>query len=495
MQFWDSMIHTAMMGTDKMQSGNASLPADLAEAAALINNNVTIDKEEKFLQLISVAYNYRQSGLLAMQKEVVMTPALQEEKKYCNEAASHALKDILSEENMALLKLWLEYCERRQQIAGPESVPLLLSAGMQQKKLQLLVASCCGRRGEWLSRFNEVWNFSGAQSPEELWQTGSTEQRIEILRETRKTDPAKAREWLQQTWAQEDAATRYAFLEVLVDNIRAADISFLENLSHEKSKKVKELATDLLKKIPESPVVQQYQELLGRSVIYKKEKSLLGMMSKNVLHFQLTNIPDAIFKSGIDKLSSQKGISDEIHILYQLINYTPPSFWEKQLMISPAEIITLFKKTDQGKQLYPALALAAGWFRDKNWIPAIIGDESTLYSDLVGWLPKQEREQYLLKFINSNATADEVVRIAVKEETEWGIELTKAIFRHTARNLYQYSRSFYGHNIGLIPVEAADILEKCAPGDESLRVTWTNTSNYITKLLSLKNQTIKAFNS
>lgn len=494
MQFWDSMIHTAMMGTDKMPAGPPVLPADLAEAAALIDGNSAIDREEKFLQLISIAFNYRQSGLLAMQKEIAMTPAPEEEKPYCNEAATNALKDILGEENMPLLKLWLWHCDRTQQIAEAGVVPLLLSAGMQQKKLQLLIASCCGRRGEWLSRFNEAWNFSSAQSYDEIWQTGSAEQRNEVLHEVRKIDPAKAREWLQQTWSQEDAATKQAFLELFVEDLGEGDIDFLESLAGEKSRKVREQALDMLKMIPASPIVLQYQDLLAKAVVYKKEKSLLGMVSKNVLQFNLPTIPDAIFKSGIEKLSSQKNVSDDTHILYQLISYTPPPFWEKHLASTPAEIIGLFKKTAQGKQLSPALALAVARFRDKNWATVVIEDESTFYADLASLLPMHEREQYLLKFINSNATSDEAIRYASDDEAEWGIELTKAIFRHTARSPYQYNRHFYSSNIGLIPVEAAGILEKCTPPDESLRTNWSNMSSYILKLLSIKAQTIKAFN-
>jgi hypothetical protein len=37
-------------------------------------------------------------------------------------------------------------------------------------------------------------------------------------------------------------------------------------------------------------------------------------------------------------------------------------------------------------------------------------------------------------------------------------------------------------------------LEKCTPPEEHLRTMWSNSSNYIIKLISLKIQTLKAFN-
>ncbi len=257
MQFWDNIVNRAMIGTDKKQPGIAELPADLAEPATLIHNNEGTDKEQKFLQLAAVAFNFRQAGITALQKEVDILPAPDELKEYCNTAASQALEDILSEESIPLLKFWLQHCDGKQQIAMPGTLPSLLGIGTQHKNLQVLIASCCGKRGEWLSGFNEAWNFSSTQTGEDLWQTGTPEQRKIIFKETRKTDPARARARLQQTWPQEDANTKTGFLELMPENIGEEDIPFLDSLSTEKSKKVKEEAIKLLKQIPGSAIVKR----------------------------------------------------------------------------------------------------------------------------------------------------------------------------------------------------------------------------------------------
>src|SRR5688572_5759090 len=164
MQFWDTIINTAMIGTDKKQVGVAELPADLVGPATTIHNNDSTDKEQKFLQLAAVAFNFRQSGVSPLQKEVNISPAPTEEKEYCNAVATQTLKDILSEESIPLLKFWLQHCDRKQQIANPETLPALLNTGTQYKNLQVLIASCCGKRGEWLSGYNHAWNFSFTQT-------------------------------------------------------------------------------------------------------------------------------------------------------------------------------------------------------------------------------------------------------------------------------------------------------------------------------------------
>lgn len=495
MQFWDTIINAALMGTDKKQVSTEDMPVDLQEAATLIQESQTKDKEEKFLQLAALTFNYRQCGTLTIQKEIMMSSAPAEEKKYCNEAAAQVLNDIISEESIPLLKFWLQLCYEKQQVIFPENVPSLLATGTQQKKLQLLIASCCGKRGEWLSTFNPEWNFSSTQTNEDLWQTGTFEQRKEILKQVRKTDPSKAREWVQQTWAQEDANTKTSLLEILSENITGADISFLESLSAEKSKKVKEAATELLKQIPGSSVVKQYEEVVRQSVSIKKEKALLGMVNKTSLQFQLpASLPESIFKSGIQKMSSQKDTTDESFILYQLIGYVPPACWMSHLNCSPAEVIELFKRSDDGKKMLPALGLAVGRFRSADWATHFINEEKSFYMDLVPLLDKKEREKYLIRFIGVDTMTSTAIQLATKEEEEWTIDFTKAIFRHTAKNPYQYNRSFYNQHIDLIPVQIVADLEKFTP-EENLRTMWSNMSEYIIKLITLKIQSIKAFNT
>ncbi|MDP4262228.1 MAG: DUF5691 domain-containing protein [Bacteroidota bacterium] len=495
MHFWDTIINTAMMGTDKKQIGVAELPGGLAGAAALVNENIEKGKEEKFLQLASLAFNYRQCGELPVQKEVILPVAPPEEKEYCNATATRALNDIISEASVPLLNFWLRHCYEKQQIIQPETVPVLLALGAQHKQLQLLIAACCGKRGEWLGSFNPAWNFSTTQPAEELWQTGTFDQRKEILRQLRKTDPSKARIWVQQTWAQEDANTKTGLLELLAENANNDDIPFLESLSADKSKKVKEEAVKLLKQIPGSAIIRQYQEILRQAVNVKKEKALLGMTSKTVLQFHLpADIPETIFKSGIEKLSGQKNISDETFILYQLIGYTPPPFWEEHLDCSASEVVMLFKKSEDGRQLLPAIGLAAGRFKITEWATYFI-DENSFYGDLVFLLPKKERERYLLKFLGIDSTAATVIQLIVQEKEEWGIELAKTLFRYIAKNPYQYNRSFFNQHIHLIPVLVVTELEKCTPAEENLRTMWMNTSQYISKLVALKIQTIKAFNA
>nr|WP_315819303.1 DUF5691 domain-containing protein [Paraflavitalea speifideiaquila] len=86
-------------------------------------------------------------------------------------------------------------------------------------------------------QFNPDWNFSTSTTHEEIWQTGTLEQRKSVLQEVRAVNALQAREWLQTTWAQEDANTKTELLGILSNNIGEADMAFLESLSTEKARR------------------------------------------------------------------------------------------------------------------------------------------------------------------------------------------------------------------------------------------------------------------
>ncbi|MCC6287244.1 MAG: hypothetical protein IT249_05115 [Chitinophagaceae bacterium] len=491
MEFWDDIVNTAMIGTDKKQTTPALLPQELAEATGIIQANTALDKEEMFLQTAAVALNFRQSGFVPVHNASDIEKAPSEEKKYCSNDALQCLKNILSEESVPLLQLWLEQCESKQRVVSPVLVPALLAAAVQQKKLQLLVHACCGRRGEWLGKFNTQWNFSSGDAPEQVWQTGTMEMRKNIFGEIRKANPAQALEWLQQTWKEEDANAKTAFLELMYTGISEADLPFLESLSGEKSKKVKDEAMHLQRCVPSSPIVTRYQQALAQRVHLKKEKALLGLMNKSFLLFNASPLEDDIYKSGIEKLSNSKEFTDDEYILFQLTESVPPSFWEKQWQCKPREVIDHFQKNEVAKKLVPAIVNAAVKFNDRDFAIALMQYSEVFYIDILPLLPSQQQEHYGIKFFSGHP--DSILQYALQYEKEWSLELATLIFNHASKNPYQYSKSFFNIHIHLIPASVIPELEKLSPAEDYYKTMWTNTCAYITKLVQLKHQTINAF--
>jgi hypothetical protein len=482
MQFWNNIIQTAMLGTNRKQVTAGELPEALANAATIITGNTNIDKEEQFLQIASLAFNYRQSGAQPLHKEMSIPPAPAEEKPYCPAKANMVLKDILDEDTYSLLQLWLQLCSQKGQLIMPYLLPAILD---KAKSLRTLVEDCMGKRGQWLSAFNEAWNFTAAETEEERWLTGKPEQRREVLQQLRLSNTPLARQWIQETWAQENANSKAELLKAFNVNPEVKDVEWLESIITEKSQKVKDEALNLLRQIPESGIIQHYWQLVRESISLKKDSGFLGL-GKPVLNIQ---VQSGINEVGIEKVSSQKEFTDDEFILYQLIGYIPPHFWEEYFKSAPEDIVQLFNKS---AKFIPAIVIATARFKALTWAPLFTGDKERHYVSLLPLLSDTEREAYLLR--NFEQMIDMVIPFLTTENTrEWTLPVTRAVLKYTAANSYQYNRGFYNKNIHFIPVEIIPELDSFLPAESYQQHTWRANTDYIRRLLQLKQRTIQSF--
>ncbi|MCF6401895.1 DUF5691 domain-containing protein [Chitinophaga filiformis] len=480
---WNNIINTALLGTGKKQLTPADLPADLVAVAEKIMRDKRLDVETQFLHIAAVMLNYRQSGVNPVNNSgIPLQPAPAEERSYCSTQAVYALQDALDMDLLPLVTYWLEACHDKGQIVVPEYVPVLLDTAVSQKRIRHLAMTVCGKRGQWLSSMNPDWQFPFAVSNEDRWQTGSPEDRRQVLQEIRQSYPGMAREWLQQTWAQENISTRTEFLKIMRINISEDDLPWLESLQ-EKNQKVKDEVWALLKQIPSSFIVQAYWQILQHAISCGPGQSL---------HISLQlPLDKRIIESGIATLSNEKNISEEAYILFQLMGSVPPSWWESLFNADKEEVFGLFEKDDLGKRFIPALILAAGRFKDAVWLRLLLEKSTAFYPDVIPLLPAAEQEAYALRLF-SNYPQD-VINYLSNRTDEWGLAITSEVLKWMARNPYQYTRNFFDKHVLQLPPVITDELEKLAPEEPAYQATWRNTSEHIRKLLSCKVQINNAF--
>ena len=493
MKAWEHIINAAMLGTNKPLPGNTDVAEEVTMIFDRIEGDVVQDREAVFLQKAAIVYNYRQCGFVPFQKQdLPLSKADEEIKPYCSVTAAKVLNNILSEDNAPLLQLWLAQCSNQSQLLLPDVLPVILNKAQKDSALQPLVIACSGNRGVWLSSLNPAWNYFESMPNEEVWQTGKPEDRVKVLQKLRQQAPGMAREWLQQTWAQENAAGKLELLKTLRLNSTAADLPWLESLLDEKGQKVKDEAMNILKVIPGSSIIQKYEALLAQSVTLKKEKALLGMMTKVSIQINLPAVIDeTIFASGIEKLAGQKAtMNDESYIIYQLMSAVPPAFWEKQFEATPAQVVEYFEK--HAPTMVPALGLAVSRFKQQNWLPYFMS-HNEFYIDFLSIMPAAEQEKYLLKFIDRDARS--IINAAIHIGQEWGTDFAAAAIRNMANYPYEYNRGFYSKNIGLIPVSMLPQLNKYSAKEPNMQSSWEKTRDHLTQLLSLKQQTLQAFNA
>lgn len=495
MEHWNQLVTAAMMGTDKSPVNVAALPAELSEAATLITGNKIISKEEQFLQLGALLMNFRQSGVAAHPDPgIALEVAPEETLPYCSKAAMQVLKDVVSEDLNTLIQLWLNKCTEKQQLIHPAFVPTMLEQAVYNKKWQPAVTACCGKRGEWLSRFNNAWKFSANQTTDDAWQTGSPEQRKQVLRDQRAADPQAAIAMLQTVWGQEDAGTKQAFLELLDENISEADLPFLESLTAEKSKKVKAEAVRLMLLIPTSNIIRQYEATLKKLVTLQKEKTLLGMSSKLKLHFApAANIQKETTELGLETKSGESTYSNEEWIYYQLIRAVQPAFWEQYLEQPAEKIVELFQADALGKKMIGPLVLSAVAHKDQRWGEVLFYNVKVVYLEVLPLIPKQQREEYMVKHFNE--FSDLIIDQAFQSESQWSFPLAKSILGYIAGNPYQYQKNVLLKQVMLIPDEVVNILDSLSPPEDYRATMWQNTAEYLRRILHYKKGILNAFNA
>jgi hypothetical protein len=494
--FWYDLINRASLGSTKLPLKASELPTDVCGDYDLVDGE---DAEENFLKYSSLIYQFRQSGTRPLNLTSIGHGAAEnEDKPYCSSHANNALSSVIAEEMPQLIELWLRLCVTKHQLAHPEMIPLLLDIGQKKKEFRKFVTGVCGKRGEWLASINPRWSFSSVQEDRKtLWETGTFDARKDLLRDLRIDNPEMAMEFLQLTWSSEGANEKTAFLEILKKNLSPSEVIWLEGLK-EKGQKVNSAILDLLKSIPTSTIIKEYVSILKNIVRLKTGKALLGMINKTSLAIDDTfSFPDSIFKTGIDKLSSDKNITDHQYIVSQLTASVPPSFFNEHLQLDTKIIIDYFKKEKDGFYLQ-ALASASIRYKELQWVRALLdqcGDllqGSTLVM-LIDLLPGAEKDSRALQFIREKPT--EIIQLMIHSEHEWSVELSKAILKYTAGEIYQFNRGFYRPASILIPVSLIDSLESFTPAEEQKKVYWKNQADEIVRLLAIKKQILQSFNA
>ena len=129
---------------------------------------------------------------------------------------------------------------------------------------------------------------------------------------------------LEEAFPQENANNRQEFLEILEIGLNISDAPFLELLMNDKSKKMKDLAMNLLRRIPDSSLNRLYTEFVFRALRVKEERVLI-FGKKKVLEIDRQVQPsEALFKLGLSKMSSVKGVEDHQHWLEQTLPFVHP---------------------------------------------------------------------------------------------------------------------------------------------------------------------------
>jgi len=457
MEHWQLLMNTALLGTGKQALPAMTARDELGTALAAIRQDAANDREDVLLKTGAVLLNYRQAGITALPADnLSAATAAPETRPYCSQEAVASLQEAMDLGSNALTKHWLELCADAGYLLPPALLPLLMDKATGSKQLRAPLMKCCGNRGFWLAQLNPDWAIllpgHGVEISAGAWETGTLPQRCEALTRKRSEDPEAALTMLMETWKQENAATRAALLECLQTELSPNDIPWLQQLTADKSLKVKEKAWELLRQLPQSEIVQSYQQLVAAAI-----NNIDGAIIITELQLPL---PANIYQSGIDKLPpSALHMSDETYQLQQLVAQVPCSFLSKHLDLPPAACVQQLAAAG----MEAAMLKAAIHFKETDWIEHILEQSHTFYPEVFHLASPAKLEAYAMRFAEKEGSA--VILRMGAGTTPWGLAITQQIFRFIAMHPYSYNRNYFLELAHLLPVEILHIDEKRYFGD------------------------------
>jgi hypothetical protein len=261
-------------------------------ATALIGTARAGGRPEALLDAAATHALRRRAGLAPVRPEgSVSPPAPADDRAPVGPAAAARAGDLLAFDHsgrdaapvrdvagrLELLTEWLAAAEATGRRLPAELVPALLDAGRRHHGLRRYVAPVAGPLAGWLATQRPDWAYAvarpgpggvgpappaglaGAHSSavdgdadQRTWEYGDPGQRVAALRRLRRRDSDRARDLLAAGWDEEPPDDRPALLGVLADGLADGDEPLLERALDDRRRPVRELAADLLGRLPGS---------------------------------------------------------------------------------------------------------------------------------------------------------------------------------------------------------------------------------------------------
>ena len=350
---WEGLLAAALIGTARRPP--PALDLDIAVGAGQGEDPAAV-----LLAEAAVLSAYRRAGQLpAPAPRTLPAPAEPDERPSCSTTAVEVLELILSGEvpipgGVALLAgQWLDGAALSRCRVPARLLPRLLDLGSVSPALQASLRAVAGPRGRWLAGYHDRWRWAAGEPVDDLevaaqrFATAAKGERPAILEAVRRVDSARGHDLLHATWKSDPAAERAALLAVLAVGLSDDDEPFLDAALDDRSGGVRQVAADLLGRLPESQRAARMAERL-RALVRSGDaqgavSSVLGGRGRRIttLSFAQPGEPDAAARRDGIHDAAPTGMGVSAWRLTQLVAGAPLSFWTQHLGLHPGEVVAL----------------------------------------------------------------------------------------------------------------------------------------------------------
>jgi hypothetical protein len=456
LQEWQEIVKTALVGTER-----APLPAlgGAGDIGGLLGRLNGSDRERSLLRAAAVLACCRRAGSRIPTGEAAVDATTtgasgmgvsEEDLPRIGMAQLRNLDLMLSGKFGEALPDWLTAVGTRGRRVPEERLPELLEKGRHKSELRAGITSVIGRRGHWLAALRPEWKYAtqhnlfdnaaiveappDREEARRRWAVGTREERLALLEALRPVQPAWPRDLLVATWMQDAPEDRALFLETFAQGLSLEDELLLEQALDDRRKEVRQVAADLLKRLPDSQLCRRMIDRVGPMMEMAPDTD--GVATLKV------TLPDAVdptlWRDGVPP-KPQADSGERTWWAMHLLSIVPLAHWCLQFQRTPAEIVA----ANRSKQwLDPLLA---GWSRalahipDPDWAQALLNfwtdnKRASPPSNLAPWanlLPQPRLEECALRLIQNNTfpmTMNHPAAGLLQEcRKTWGIEVTRAV--------------------------------------------------------------------
>jgi hypothetical protein len=229
--------------------------------------------------------------------------------------------------------------------AGMRLPHRLLGAALARRDLRPFVRPVLGARGEWLLAQLQAAGLDGTQttaadpSDAELWDSGTSDERLAWFRHARTVDPDGAREAAAAVWKDSPAAFRAELMAAVAATVNPADEAFCEAGLDDRGEGVRVAAAEALSRLPGSAFVARMAVRAQASIAVGELEpgALHRLLKRTIRTLRVTpyEADEAAVRDGLGrKLSSAERLT-------RLVAAIPPSTWPSLIGATAAELVTL----------------------------------------------------------------------------------------------------------------------------------------------------------
>jgi hypothetical protein len=459
---WDHALSTALLGIRRAPVNEAMLWPHAELRLAADGDSA----ELKLLRATAAQYVMQVAGSRAAAERVdTPSPIEVDRSRFVTEAAAMRLIRMIKGGYPDLIDEWLQLVSRAQRQLPPHFVPTALTHVRPVRTAKY--AQILGNTGPWLAQINPEWQLAAAvaEPSKDRWQSGSLEERRAELVAMRRRDADEARRWLAETWPTDPPDAREVLLSELAVGLSSTDEAFLDAALDDKRKAVRQIAVQLLARLPDSSLVRRHCTRVDALIAVEEKKGLLAKLGKPTPKLRIT-LPESLDKpaqrDGIElKPPAQRKIGERTYWLVQIVALVPPQHWLARFNGDADAFIAALFDTDYGHELLLALTQAVARHPQRDWLLALVAvwrsvkeppsDPSQAIVQLLERAPEDVRQElFVMQLTTQDAVRDQqaIYSLLQAAKFDFGTSLTRLAIEYV-RALVMRQPSTYQQNRNL----------------------------------------------